>query len=552
MLRQSPGAKILIIGIDSACPHLTSRWVAEGKLPHLASLAERGRMGPLRSTPNFLSCSAWSTFLTGLLPGNHGIFYFRDREPGTYRTFYGNAATRDGICMWSALTAAGKRVASLFVPTTWPAVPINGVMASDWLAPSLQDPAYAYPREYVNRILEVAPGFRLHSGMKEFVQRGEYDEPFRRKVQLVKERTDIAVDLLDREYWDLFMIVYHEVDPVQHFFWHFQDPNHPDYNAPGANKYRDKIFEIYKHVDDAVGVLLKRVGEDSFVFIVSDHGAGPNTRGHLYLKRLLRHVGLEVPRRRMIPSLDGHRLYRTVTSLIPTSWRHRFMFRHRKLRASLAGQAFEGDIDWSRTQVYTFYCGGASEPWLNVRGRDPAGIVEPGEEYERVVERFTEVASEALDPATGQPVVRGVRRKEELYSGRYLDRAPDLFVEWDPHIVVKGLQVGKGGPVLEVPVLDEGRTGDHRPYGVYIVTGPQGTIGEPAVEACIADIAPTVYGLLNLPPPHPLDGRPWTELFPTALHVHPPERDEIYSLGSDGQSSEAEIIEKRLEDLGYL
>ncbi len=292
------------------------------------------------------------------------------------------------------------------------------------------------------------------------------------------------------------------------------------------------------------------VGDDTFVFIVSDHGAGPNTRGHLYLKGLLRATGLEA--KKAVGGVDGHKLYRAVTSMIPTAWRHRVLFRFRKLRASLARRAFEADIDWTRTQVYTFYCGGASEPWLNVKGRDPDGIVEPGDEYERVVERLTEVMLNALDPASGRPVVRRVLRKEELYEGPDVNRAHDLFVDWEPRMVVNGLQIGQGGQVLQAPVLDEGRTGDHRPYGVYVAAGPKGSVGEAARDACIADIAPTVYGLLDVAPPHPLDGRPWTEVFPQALRVQPPEREDIHSLNSEPKSGDAAIIEKRLEDLGYL
>ena len=554
-MRSSPtsaGAKVLVIGLDGATPELLTRWVAEGKLPNIASVAERGHLGPLRSTPNFLSSSAWPSFVTGLQPGNHGVFYFRDRVPGTYQTTYQNASQRDGIAMWSALSEAGRRIGSLFVPMTWPVVPVNGVLASGWLAPSIHDPHFCHPKEYVERILKVCPDFHLHTGMTEYVRKGNYAEPLAQKKRLLRYKADVAVDLLRNDAWDLFITVFHETDPTQHFFWHFQDPNHPQYNMPGAEAFRSAVFDMYREADDAVGRLLEVVGDDSYVFIMSDHGAGPNTRCYLYLKNLLRAHGLEVPRR---PSLSG-RIARWMRVLalhtVPEPVRHRILFRFKGLREKLATKAFEADVDWAKTRAYAFWCGTASEPWLNVRGRDPEGIVEPGEEYDRVAAQVADAVLETLDPATGEPLVQAVRRKDEMYWGPHLNRAPDLFIAWRPDVVVNGLQMGPQGQVIDRPVVEDPRTGDHRPDGILAAAGPRGSFGTAPTDANIADLAPTIYGLLDMAPPHPMDGRAWTELFPQAVRVHPPARDKVTTLAGEHTSHEDEVIEKRLEDLGYL
>ncbi|MGQ9730652.1 MAG: alkaline phosphatase family protein [Candidatus Zipacnadales bacterium] len=552
MRSQSAGAKVIVIGLDGATPDLLNRWVAEGKLPNIASVAERGYIGPLRSTPNFLSSSAWPSFATGLQPGNHGIFYFRDRIPGTYQTTYQNASKRDGIALWSALSLAGKRVASLFVPMTWPVVPVNGILVSGWLAPSIHDPYFAYPREFTARALQVVPHFHIHSGMTEYVRKGNYAEPLRQKLALLKDKADVAVDVLGSEYWDLFMVVFHETDPVQHFFWHFQDPTHPQYNMPGAESFRSAVFELYRAADEAVGRLLEIVGEDAYIFIMSDHGAGPNTRGYLYLKNLLRAHGLEVSRPPSLTGATARWLRKMALHTVPEPVRHRILFRFKGLRERLARRAFETDVDWAKTQAYAFWCGTASEPWLNVRGRDPEGIVEPGEEYDQVVQRVTELLHEALDPLSGEPVVQAVRSKQEIYCGPYVDRAPDLFIEWRPDVVVHGLRMGPQGEIINKPVVEDPRTGDHRPFGVLVAAGPPGTVGESPQNANIADLAPTIYGLLDMAPPHPLDGRAWTELFPQVVRVHPPDREEITTLTEPTSAREAEAVEKRLEDLGYL
>jgi len=553
--RSETGAKILIIGLDGASPDLVGRWVAEGKLPHLGSLVERGVLGELASAPNAMSPAAWSSFITGLEPGRHGIFYFLDRIPGTYRTRYVNATSRDGTPVWSALSAAGKRVASLFVPLTYPAVEVNGVLASGWLAPSIEDPRYAFPRDLPRRMLAVAPEFRLHTGMTEFVRRGRHGEVLELKRISVGAKAKVAANLLASESWDLFIAAFDETDPVQHYFWHFQDPRHPHYTPEGQRRFGDAILRIYQAADDAVGRLLALTGEDTYVFVMSDHGFGLNSRGQLYLRGLLRAHGLQRGLNgsgRGLPGMAARRAYDLLYRVLPSDTKHRLAGRFPSLHEKLMHTSFAGDIDWSATKAYTFWSSGCCEPWINVRGRDPEGIVDPGDEYDDMVARVTEVIMEARDAATGEPAAEGVDLRDDIYYGPHVDRAPDLLVRWRPDLVVQGLRSPGLGKVCDTPVAEDLRTGSHQPQGVLVAAGPKGQVGPMPEGASIADLAPTVYGLLDIPPPHPLDGRPWTELFPRAIRVR--EAEDLVPVLATGEASgeDAMVIEKRLEDLGYL
>ncbi len=547
--------KILIIGLDGASPELVRRWVGEGKLPHLAALIERGGLGELTSVPNVMSPAAWSSFATGLDPGRHGVFYFLDRIPGTYKTRYVNSTSRDGVPMWSALTMAGKRVASLFVPLTFPAVEVNGVLASEWLAPSIQDPAYSFPRDLPQRMLTVAPEFQLHTGMTEYVRKGRYAEVLERKKISVGAKAKVAADLLSSESWDLFVVAFDETDPVQHYFWHFLDPRHPEHTAEGARRFGDGILQIYQAADVAIGKLLALVGEDTYVFVVSDHGFGLNPGGQLYLKGLLRAHGLEVGANGHGRGLMGkvaRGAYDLLYRLLPSDTKHRLAARFRGLHERLMHTSFAGDINWAATKAYTFWSNGCSEPWINVRGRDPAGIVAPGADTEQTVQAVIEAIMEARDTATGEPAAESVLRSDQIYHGPHVDRAPDLLVRWRTDLVAQGLRSPSLGKVSTEPVAEDLRTGSHQLQGLLVAAGPREGFGQIPPHASIMDIAPTVYGLLDIPPPHSLDGRAWTEVFPHAVRVQDT-AEVVPALATGGMSDEdAVVVEKRLEDLGYL
>jgi len=545
----TPSPAVVVIGLDGGDPHLVRRFIAEGHLPHLASLAERGSLETLLSTPNAMSPAAWSSFVTGLNPGNHGVFYFLDRIPGTYETRYVNSQTRSGTPIWSALSAQGRRVCSLFVPLTYPAVEVNGMLASGWLAPSIDDPRYAHPPDLAQRIRSVAPGFQLHTGMTEFIRRGRYQEALERKVRSLEAKAKVAADLLASERWDLFTVVFDETDPIQHYFWHFLDPIHPEYTREGSRAFGDAILRIYQAADEAIGKLLALIDDSTSIFVISDHGYGPNQRAQLYLRGLLRARGLEVPARRSLSSRAARSAYEALSRTLPSGLKHRLAARFRGAHQRMEALSFAGDIDWPRTRAYTFWSSGCSEPWINVRGRDPQGIVEPGPEYEAAVDEVRDLLVGSVEAQTGRPLARRVVRKEEVYTGPHLDRAPDLLVEWTPDLVVRCARTEDAIPVYE-PIAEDLRTGNHRREGLLIAV-PVTHHPSPITCRSIADLAPTIYALLGVPPPHPLDGRPWTDLFGDAMTVLEPTHPSIEE-AQGLTEADAAILEQRLSDLGYL
>src|SRR5262249_25889092 len=102
--------RVFILGWDGATFDLIRPWVAQGKLPTIARLMERGVHGPLRSTLPPMTFPAWTSFMTGKNQGKHGIFDFMRRQPGKYDLEFVNGGQRHGPTFWEILSAAGKTV----------------------------------------------------------------------------------------------------------------------------------------------------------------------------------------------------------------------------------------------------------------------------------------------------------------------------------------------------------------------------------------------------------------------------------------------------------
>jgi predicted AlkP superfamily phosphohydrolase/phosphomutase len=214
-----------------------------------------------------------------------------------------------------------------------------------------------------------------------------------------------------------------------------------------------------------------------------------------------------------------------------------------------------GRIDWSRTRAYCPSAPG-SGLWVNVKGREPEGIVSPGAEYERVVAELRERLLAHRDPRTGEPIVTAVHRREEIYSGPFAAGGPDLLVETAPTVcMIEGL--GRSTLMLAGRGPEE-RTGNHARDGIFLAYGPDVRRGEVLATRAIEDVTPTVLYLLGLPVDADMDGRVLVEaLRPERLAAQPiVVNAEPYALpDADGfrySEDDEQRIQDMLEGLGYV
>ena len=551
--------KVLIIGLDGVPLDIIQRWAQSGHLPTLRHLMETGAVGQLRSTIPPTSGPSWSSFVTGMNPGKTGIYDFLYRREGTYRFPPVNASQRGGTTIWRYLSDAGYRVGVLNLPMSYPVEQLNGFMVSGWMTPYMATD-YIHPPELAAELEKeigdycIYPTETFTESRKESFLRATYD--------LLDMRTRTALYLTRTRPWDVFMTVFFDTDRVLHQLWHYMDPDHI-----WRTDREDKewvVRDYFKEVDRSIARLLdsQSVDKDTQVIILSDHGMG-RANNFIVLNNWLLETGLL-------------RLKRDPwTHLKEFMFRHGFTLRNVHQIADRLGLARQAeyvagyfvdhllkiaflsflDVDWKRSKAYSFgrHLGSI---YVNVKGREPQGIVERGAEYEAVRDEIERLAYEFRDPQTGRLLIGQVLRREEIYSGPYLDRAPDLILRpKEPSDIFFGLaDFGHRDTISTVYRY----SGMHRDYGMLITSGPGIRRGSRIEGAAIQDIAPTVLYTMGLPVPSDMDGRVLEEAF-TDGHLEafpveiakPSAPAEAAALNGYTKEGEKEIME-RLQGLGYL
>jgi predicted AlkP superfamily phosphohydrolase/phosphomutase len=557
--------RILVIGVDGADPEFLRAWTNEGRLPNLRRFLDEGAHGKLESVPNWNSAPAWSSMVTGVNPGKHGIFWFGEYKPETYQYFYVNASYRHGDALWDILGDAGRKVGVINVPITYPATRVNGFLISGIDAPGVSDDRFAYPADLVNALCGELGEYIIEPGMPGFHKAGRLDDGIGRLHSTIDRRLAYTIHLMKAHPWEFFMVVFTTVDSAQHFFWKYARPQGFTLQDGERERYEHVIRDIYVHQDQAIGQLLEYVGPSTSVLIVSDHGADIGGKGR-FLPLWLEHLGMlryrrhreAAPREALYRILAGG--YRFVDRHFGREFKLRLASAFPRLREKTEAHISFSHIDWTGTRAFTD--GKRPDIWINLKGRFPLGTVEPGTEYDELCETLRERFSAMVDVRTGGKAVRHVYRREEVYEGPYLDRAPDLIVQWEPGIPAEAVILGSttGADLLRgagAKHLVAGGSGGHGQYGILLAKGPQVKRGFDLGAAHITDVAPTVLHLAGLAVPQYMDGRVVQEIFRDEFLAQRPVRTVEQSLEPAGEpvpytDQDEETVADRLRGLGYV
>jgi predicted AlkP superfamily phosphohydrolase/phosphomutase len=541
--------KILVIGLDAATMDLIEPWAAAGHLPTLAKLINEGASARLLSTPNMHSASAWTSILTGLNPGRHGLFVFSDRDFATGKQVFFKGGDRTGELISAHLFRHGLTSGFLNVPMTYPAQSeAGGFMISGLDAPALNERAFSQP-ELRQELFDRFPNYHFTpQGLGDLMRAGKLTEAIAAWLDLIEIQTDVADYLLVSRPVDFFMTVYTASDWAGHNFWQL---NNTTKNEPSETTDNTPLLEVYRALDSAIARLLKHSNDETQVYVISDHGMGQHTGASYHLAEWLEGKNYMTRGR---PSVGRPRLIsagrRAARSLLPVSVRERVkagVGEARLERLQVAEKDnFYSSIDWERTVAYT-------EPGrhvinINLEGRNASGTV-ANSAYHEVCSRIIGDLDEWTD-AQGNKVVDSVARRDDVYSGPFTERASDLYVYWNPAADV-------GEPPEEVRKRGFWWSGDHRPEGILIFKGP-GVSSEARVgSAKVYDLVPTISFGAGLPVPGNLDGRVIREAFTETFQAaHPLQIDSTRSPRAAEETrltaEEERLVEDKLRGLGYL
>jgi len=441
------------------------------------------------------SVPAWTSIYTGLNPAAHGLLHSIDYLGKDHKEVSIDFSPFQKQTFWDVASQAGKRVCVVNPFLAYPVWPVNGIMVSGPVF--IGGPIQAYPHS-------VLQDYRvpLLGGIVDFPTRKSLGTFCHDVLEMTEALADFGMELLEKDNWDLYFICFLTLDRIKHFLWRYCDEEDP--TCPGDGAYKDTILEFYRLFDGVLGRFWERVGGEWVVLVLSDHGHGRRSTKTLNLNEFLRKRGYLSSRIHRMKFLD-HRylLERLKTGALQAMFRYDLedmgtkMAKYIPRRKALKDSSFITDREGSVAYTPDF------------GGRNPFGGVticraeaeRRSLEYEALRDRLIEEISQIRDPQNGQKVVKWIRRREEIYTGQYLGKYPDLVFELQEYYGVSWAlytnSVGMNPTHKKI-------SGGHRMEGVLMMSdaGRAVAIEDPN----LVDVAPTILSLLGVPPGDHLEG----------------------------------------------
>ncbi|MCP4416577.1 MAG: hypothetical protein GY805_08140, partial [Chloroflexi bacterium] len=309
-------------------------------------------------------------------------------------------------------------------------------------------------------------------------------------------------------------------------------------------------------MDTAVSKIQAKLGSNTVLMLMSDHGFGAIHRD-VYIDNVLAQNGLlhmkKTPSARIRQFLfrigvTPHNILRLLAFLRLRNLTRKLIPQNKRLAVS-TGLLLHNSVDWSRTSAYPL--GGAGQIFINLKGRDPEGIINPGAEYDAACDDVERSLLALRDPDTGQPVVTRVWRKAETYGSNALPDLPDLYVEWVNDQYTDMGSIGYGRGIFSEPI--RGRSGGHTMRGIFLAHGPGIKRGYAVENACLIDLAPTVMQLLGVPVAAHMDGKVLHEMMKDDADIlYEDDLDDVDEAVYAFSAAEKAALEKRFHDLGYI
>lgn len=544
----------IVIGLDAAEPRIVEEWMAAGHLPNLSKIRQEGTYGRLDNTVKYCGISTdystteplWATFSTGCRADTLGYWDTVAYNPDNYEIVCDVVTSGYDYKEYPPFYALGKdyKVAVLDVPVTTLSEEINGPQILGWgghypYTVSASSPPELFPEiieKYgKNPVLHNDNGLWWNPEYVEWIEEACKDS--------IQGHSDIAREMLKRDNWDLFLMVFGETHTIGHDLYNYSQDDHAVYNHLTNNGTRsnDPVLNTYKRVDTAIGEILAEAPEDANVVCFSAHGMAGNFTDLLsmaVLPELLYrfHYGKPALAPGKIGSNPGPVITKPIRNSWPgeiwsqvyepnplkklfRTWTHKKFLRGKKHGLlspySLLDEPIEQELAmgwmpsmwysplWPEMKAFALPAFTNGHIRINLKGRDRDGVVEPSE-YDALCDELAEILHELIDARTGNKIVKQVvkTRTTPLDNDPKLPDA-DIVVLWQEPMtdVVDSPKLGRVGPLTHC------RAGGHKGQGFLLGKGPDIPTGFnlPAGEA--VDLAPTILNLMDAEIPEYLDGK---------------------------------------------
>jgi predicted AlkP superfamily phosphohydrolase/phosphomutase len=497
--------RLLMLALDSIDWFLVNEWAAEGHLPILRRLLAESRQLLCNESNRALPGSVWTDIATGVSAGTHGYVDLTHLTPNSYGFAHIDSSRLYAVPFYKVLSDAGIRCAIVDFPIDCLLPGFNGLQIVDWgtefklgrfgastpgLAAELDTTYGSHPLTDYDR---TSLGLSDLLALKHKLTRG------------IEVKRRFAVDLLRRREHEFVFYNFAELHKAGHFFWKFHDRRHPDFSntEPRLNQ---ALREIYEEMDRAIGSVLEQLGSDDDLLLVTDRGMFADYRGDHLMEKMLIQLELAVPRgpshaqrqeswrTRLMNQRDTRKALRFIgQKLLPQSMREALLPFHR------AAVGESAPLDWRKTRVYAMPSVGNSHLRINLAGRDPLGIVSPGAQFQEIVSQTAAQLRALINTTTGERAVEEIYFPSTQFPGPRSSELPDIAVVWNPNSPITSLASPAIGTISGQPT--EGRTGNHRPDGFALFSGPSYPARGHIVNGDPRQIAPAVLEHFGLTPP---------------------------------------------------
>lgn len=551
------------MGLDGATFDLIDPLIELDQCPNLARLKSKAAWDALESTIPPTTPPAWTTCVTGCNPGKHGIFDFtvsplEDPAQPLVSSFSSKVPK-----LWNIFNHFNRRAIVINVPITYPPEPIDGIMISGMMTPGIDSP-FTHPGHIRDRLKAICgnyitnvdiPGYDIHVGSE--IQRFLDDI-----LESMERRFEAVRHLMQNEEWAMFMVVFIAMDRIQHLFIKYLLPDQKLYRLPYAETIRSRIWSIYRRLDQMIGEIEMSLPDDTFLFILSDHGFGPTSgffnanewlrdsgylavKGKAYFKRRCFHIAMNLAETSAVKTF--------VPDLLSSGIRRKI----RKTRSTLDSprKDLADTINWDKTRAFF-----ASIPsqgiYLNTGGARSGNPAVHGTDISNLQSEIANALAALLDPETGQPIADSIRLREQIYSGPAVAFAPHILFTLSNYRYLGRQHLGSA---LWFTSCRDEPVGFHRSNGIFYALGPGIRAGK-INGSKILDFTPTACYAADLPIPDHVDGSVMKNLFTIDFqNKRNPRFFDGQNIGighpadsTQYQPDEQNLVRRRLRDLGYL
>jgi predicted AlkP superfamily phosphohydrolase/phosphomutase len=490
---------VVLLGLDAADADVIDVLTQQGRLSNLRRLREHGLFGRLESPADLYAGGVWPTFYTGRSVDDHGIYHNKLWRAAKMRIDVASDDWLPARPFWESFAGTDLRVCIIDVPMVLGRPrPVNGVHLSGWGTHDLIGRGSWPPDIWQSCVRQVgapvmpAEHFGRQSERSLEALAGELEAATR-------QLGTIAVDLMQRDAWDLTCIVFGAIHRAGHYLW---DRSQVDAHVRSTETgtITPDLLRVYQQVDEAVGNILPHVPQSALVIAFAVHGMGPNPGWSDLLPDILasmeEHRSGIRPRRGALYALKQRIPFHWVRPLLnglPISVNHRLV--------SLWSRRM---FDWSSTRYFPMPMDEAGYLRINLRGREADGIVAPGAEYDALCDELAALISSLRDADSARPIAGDIVRAyaDAPRDSTARELLPDLVVRWDGPTATATRRLTSSslaGFEYAVPQrLPSGRSGNHTGQGWFIARGPNVATGAARRSHKVVDLLPTVLQHLGV------------------------------------------------------